>query len=148
MFDFLTLCRALSDENRVRMLMVLRGRRLCVCQLTAFLDLAPSTTSKHLSILRQARLIEGSKDGRWVYYTLASSPRAQTMVKAALAWLDESLARDPQIIEDAARMEAVLEAERACGLDPSDPEQSAHFHSPELHIHDLQVSDLTDEEGV
>ncbi len=148
MFDFLTLCRALSDENRVRMLMVLRGRRLCVCQLTAFLDLAPSTTSKHLSVLRQARLIEGRKDGRWVYYTLAGGPRASAVVKAALVWVEESLGRDPQVIEDAARIEAVLEAERACGLDPSDSEQSAHFHSPELHIHDLEVTDLMDEEGV
>ncbi len=146
MFDFLTLCRALSDENRVRMLMVLRGRRLCVCQLTAFLDLAPSTTSKHLSILRQARLIEGRKDGRWVYYTLAESPRTPTTVKGALRWLEESLAQDPFIAEDAARIEAVLEAERACGLDPT-ARENAHFHSPELHIHDPELTDLTEEEG-
>ena len=40
MFDFLTTCRALADENRIRILMALRGRQLCVCQVTAFLDLA------------------------------------------------------------------------------------------------------------
>lgn len=78
MFDFLTTCRALADENRIRILMALRGRQLCVCQVTAFLDLAPSTTSKHLSILRQARLIESNKQGRWVYYRLADdSPAPQ-----------------------------------------------------------------------
>lgn len=50
MFDFLTTRCALTDENRIRVLMALRGRQLCVCQVIAFLDLAPSTTSKHLSI--------------------------------------------------------------------------------------------------
>ena len=82
MFDFPTTCRALADENRIRILMALRGRQLCVCQVTAFLDLAPSTTSKHLSILRQARLIESNKQGRWVYYRLGgSTPRAPTSGK-------------------------------------------------------------------
>ena len=94
MFDFLTTCRALADENRIRILMALRGRQLCVCQVTAFLDLAPSTTSKHLSILRQARLIESNKQGRWVYYRLADdSPRPN--IREALAWMKDSLANDP-----------------------------------------------------
>ena len=93
MFDFLTTCRALADENRIRILMALRGRQLCVCQVTAFLDLAPSTTSKHLSILRQARLIESNKQGRWVYYRLADdSPRPN--IREALAWMKDSLAND------------------------------------------------------
>ena len=103
MFDFLTTCRALADENRIRILMALRGRQLCVCQVTAFLDLAPSTTSKHLSILRQARLIESNKD---------------------------SLANDPTIIEDEARIAEILRAEEACGFGHG---ESDCFHSLEVH---------------
>lgn len=129
MFDFMTVCRALADENRVRILMALRGRQLCVCQITAFLDLAPSTTSKHLSILRQARLIESSKQGRWVYYHLADdSPRPN--IREALTWMKDALAADPAIIEDESRIADILKAEEACGfgMDHSDC-----FHSLEVH---------------
>ncbi len=129
MFDFLTTCRALSDENRIRILMALRDRQLCVCQITAFLDLAPSTTSKHLSILRQARLIESSKKGRWVHYRLAEdSPRPN--IREALAWLKGALAADPVIIEDEARIADILRAEEACGFGHG---ESDCFHSLEVH---------------
>lgn len=145
MFDFINICRALSDENRVRILMALRGRRLCVCQITAFLDLAPSTTSKHLSILRQARLIEGSKDGRWVYYRLATSARTSKLVREALEWTTVSLEHDHLTIEDQARMEAILAAERAGGLDAA---AAGLCHSPELHMQDPDLGDMVDDEAV
>ena len=66
MFNFITTVRAIGDENRARILMALRLRTLCVCEITTLLGLAASTTSKHLLLLRQARLIEGIKKGRWV----------------------------------------------------------------------------------
>ena len=62
---------ALSDENRVRMLYALRHGELCVCQLIELMGLSPSTVSKHLSILRDAGLLDSRKEGRWVYYRLA-----------------------------------------------------------------------------
>lgn len=66
MFNFINITKALAEENRVRILLALEGRELCVCQIFELLDLAPSTVSKHLSILRQARLVEGRKEGRWM----------------------------------------------------------------------------------
>lgn len=69
--DATRLFAALSDETRLRLFLALRGGELCVCQLTALLDLAPSTVSKHLSLLRDAGLVEARKDGRWVYYRMA-----------------------------------------------------------------------------
>ena len=68
MLNYISAIRALGDENRVRILMALRQRPLCVCEITTLLGLAASTTSKHLFILRQARLIESIKNGRWVSY--------------------------------------------------------------------------------
>ena len=65
---------ALSDENRVRMLLALRHGELCVCQLIELMGLSPSTVSKHLSILRDAGLLDSRKEGRWVYYRMADSP--------------------------------------------------------------------------
>jgi DNA-binding transcriptional ArsR family regulator len=69
--DATRLFAALSDETRLRLFLALRGGELCVCQLTALLDLAPSTVSKHLSLLRDAGLVEARKASRWVYYRMA-----------------------------------------------------------------------------
>jgi ArsR family transcriptional regulator len=71
MKDALRIFGALSDENRVRMLFALRHGELCVCQLIVLMGLSPSTVSKHLSILRDAGLLDSRKEGRWVYYRMA-----------------------------------------------------------------------------
>lgn len=109
MFHFCSLARALGDENRVRILMALRTAPLCVCQLTALLDLAPSTTSRHLSLLRQARLIECCKQGRWAYYRLPQG-NVSPSVAAALEWVRLSLIDDADIAADSRRIrELILE---------------------------------------
>ncbi len=101
--DFLAITKALSDENRVRMLLVLRDREVCLCQLAEFIGLALSTASKHMSILRQADLVETRKDGRWLYYRLAG-PEAAPVVREALHWLQVTLEEDRQISKDRERL--------------------------------------------
>ena len=96
---FLNITKALSDENRVRALMALRAGELCLCQLIELLDLAPSTVSKHLSILLQADLVECRKDGRWHYYRLAG-PTVSTAAQATHAWMDELLAKEKRVAQD------------------------------------------------
>lgn len=138
MFDFMTTARALADENRVRILMALHEREMCVCQVTGFLDLSPSTTSKHLSILRQARLIASRKKGKWVYYRLADDSASSGMVREALAWVSSSVGDSPAVREDASRIEAILKRERQLckGMDTD----ADNFHSLEIHS-------LSDEEN-
>ena len=63
MESILAITRALSDENRVRALMALGDQEVCVCQLIELLQLAPSTVSKHMSVLKQARLVAGARRG-------------------------------------------------------------------------------------
>jgi ArsR family transcriptional regulator len=63
--ETIDIAKALSDANRVRALMLLTDGPLCVCQIIEMLGLAASTTSKHMSILRQAGLVEADKQGRW-----------------------------------------------------------------------------------
>ncbi|RMD87687.1 MAG: ArsR family transcriptional regulator [Candidatus Dadabacteria bacterium] len=67
------LFKALGDENRLRVINVLRTGELCVCQITELLGLAPSTVSKHMSVLRDAGLVKSRKDGRWIYYSLSDN---------------------------------------------------------------------------
>jgi ArsR family transcriptional regulator, arsenate/arsenite/antimonite-responsive transcriptional repressor len=107
MRDFMNLSKALADANRVRLVLVLRGHELCACQLTELFGLAPSTMSKHLSILYQARLVNVRKTGRWVYFT-RSGKEATPSIRAALDWVDLSLRDDARATADAKRLKQVL----------------------------------------
>jgi ArsR family transcriptional regulator, arsenate/arsenite/antimonite-responsive transcriptional repressor len=113
MQDFMAIAKALADENRVRMLLALRRQELCVCQIIELVGLAPSTVSKHMSILRQARLVDGRKEGRWMYYRLPGR-NAPPMVRQCLDWAQKSLAAEAQVRRDAERLEEILE------LDPQE----------------------------
>ena len=114
MFEFMTVMKALGDTNRVRVLCALQGRELCVCQIIEMLGLAPSTVSKHLSILRQARLLEDRKEGRWMYYRHPDRPDA--LVKKVLSLLKASLADDEQMQADLNQVEKIMciEKEELC----------------------------------
>ncbi len=107
MREFMNITKALADENRVRMLLALRGGELCVCQITELFGLAPSTISKHLSILYQAGLAESRKEGRWIYYRLPGKG-VPTTVRAAIDWVAKSVNGDPRVTEDAARLKKIL----------------------------------------
>jgi len=111
MYDFINIAKALSDENRVRALMMLCKGELCVCQLIEMLRLAPSTVSKHMSILRQARLVESRKDGRWMYYRLADEDPPKEVIQA-IRWVQNSLAKNKQILADARQVKCVCKMDK------------------------------------
>ena len=110
MRQFVGIVKALADESRVRALMALAGGELCVCQIIELLGLAPSTVSKHMAVLHQARLVETRKDGRWIYYRLPDEPSEG--VGEALTLTRESLAGDRQIRDDARRLRAIRKMTR------------------------------------
>jgi len=63
--------KALSDENRIRIICLLKCKKeLCVCEITEIIGLAQSTISSHLKLLENAGLIESYKDGLWVNYSI------------------------------------------------------------------------------
>lgn len=106
--------RALGHPARVRIMAMLRTGELCACQITAVLDLAPSTVSAHLSDLRRAGLIAERKDGRWIYYRLATQD-----VQEIGEWLWQRITRDPQVSRDASVVKQLraVPAEQLCSVD-------------------------------
>lgn len=60
--------KALSDPTRVRILKMLNMRRMCVCELTAILNLSQPTITHHLKIMERAKLIRPRKKGKLTYY--------------------------------------------------------------------------------
>jgi len=110
--DVVTIAKALSDENRVRILACLRGGERCVCQVIELLALAPSTTSKHLAILKQAGLVQCRKEGRWMHYRLATTNGAPP-AEEATRWALANLQDDPRIAADDRQLDSILSVERA-----------------------------------
>ena len=107
MREFMAITKALSDPGRVRILLALRRRELCVCQITELFGFAPSTMSKHLSILHHAGLIQSRKTERWVHYRLPDPP-VPAAVRQALDWVHQSLARTAEAKTDAQRLGKIL----------------------------------------
>jgi DNA-binding transcriptional ArsR family regulator len=68
---------ALSEGTRLRILKLLGFREMCVCELTAALDMNQPNLSYHVKKLEKAGLVRSAKMGKWVYYSLADEERLQ-----------------------------------------------------------------------
>lgn len=106
----MNLTKALADATRVRTLLALRRGELCVCQITALFGLAPSTVSKHLSVLLQAGLVTQRKVGRWIYYRLPGRD-APVAVREALDWVVKALAGGTEAAADRKRLARILKCD-------------------------------------
>ena len=98
--------KALSDPNRMRILKMLEMRPLCVCEITEVLNLAPSTVSKHLSLLRDVELILDEKEGKWVNYYLNQTTTDIYVIKL-LPLLSQWLPDDEKITSDREKVKIV-----------------------------------------
>lgn len=82
--------KALSDKNRIKILQALKIKMLCVCEIRALLNLANSTVSQHLKILKEAGFIIEYKDGKWVNYLINPHPadeRVSELINNLDFWL-------------------------------------------------------------
>jgi ArsR family transcriptional regulator len=80
--DLVTICKALGDATRLKILDLLRAkgrsccdligrdeRGLCACDIEAAIGLSQAAVSHHMALLRRAGLVRGEKRGRWMYYS-------------------------------------------------------------------------------
>jgi arsenate reductase/ArsR family transcriptional regulator len=115
--DYGAVLKAAADPNRARILKMLEGGEMCVCQIVAALGLATSTVSKHLSLLRTAGLVEERKAGRWVHFRLAAegdNDYALPLLSLLRTWLR----KDPVIRADRQKVARIrrMPVEELCGL--------------------------------
>ncbi len=110
MREIVDITKALADETRLRIMALLFHGELCVCQILELFDLAPSTVSKHLYILKQARLVETRKEGRWIYYRLPDG-KVSDEVESGISWLQNVLKKNPVIREDYRRLKGIIKLE-------------------------------------
>ena len=62
--------RALADETRLRIVMLLLHGELCVCDLMAILNSPQSKLSRHLAYLKHSDIVSGRREGVWMHYSL------------------------------------------------------------------------------
>lgn len=106
--------KALSDPGRIRILKMLEVRPLCVCEITEVLQLATSTVSKHLSVLRDAGYILDEKEGKWVNYHLnhdQNSEYLRHLLPLIRTWLPD----DDVVLKDRKKVQSV-DRNKLCGL--------------------------------
>jgi len=101
------LFRALADRTRLRILHLLSGGEVCVCDLVTVLEVPQPTASRHLAYLRKAGLVTARKDGYWSYYSL-SAPRGELHTKllecvACCRHAMPEMARDAKLLGKCAR---------------------------------------------
>ncbi|CUU35591.1 MAG: metalloregulator ArsR/SmtB family transcription factor [Armatimonadetes bacterium] len=101
------LLKALSDANRLRILLALQQGEWCVCELSYALELAQSTLSTHLQALRQAELVATRRQGKWIYYRL--HPDIPSVLHLLLTALKRELEGEPRVVRDSARLQHCLQ---------------------------------------
>jgi ArsR family transcriptional regulator len=90
--------RALSDQTRLRILNLLKGGELCVCELVDLLGVPQPTASRHLAYLRKVGLVLARKEGYWSYYRLA--PARRPFFERLIACLAVCCQEFPQLAKD------------------------------------------------
>ncbi len=73
-----SLLKVVSEENRLKLLCILRRGEHCVCEIMRHVDLSQSLISHHLKDLRDAGVITGEKRGLKVYYSLTDKGKRTT----------------------------------------------------------------------
>ena len=104
MKEVLRLLKLLSDETRLRILMILKRRELCVCQIMAVLGISQPLVSRNLALLDDAGLLKERRDGKLVYYSLRGDlpqgiSRLLNLLKEELKD-DETLTMDLDTLKD------------------------------------------------
>ena len=80
---------ALGDTTRLKMLKLIADEELCSCEVMAALELTQPTTSHHLGILERAGLLASKRNGKWVFYKIASS-KVPNLINKSFSMIEET----------------------------------------------------------
>jgi ArsR family transcriptional regulator len=90
--------KALSEEIRLRIVMLLMQGELCVCDLMAIFGEPQSKISRHLAYLKHSGLIKSRRVGVWMHYDLKESLGDLWM--SQINYMKEKLSDLPEFKED------------------------------------------------
>ncbi len=103
--------KTLSDETRLRILVLLFTKELCVCELCEILNESQPKVSRHLAKLRDIGLVEDERKGQWIFYHLSTRNELVTQIIQKVV---ESRTMYQILLEDEKRLEKKLSEKRMC----------------------------------
>ncbi|WP_171014952.1 ArsR/SmtB family transcription factor [Culicoidibacter larvae] len=110
-----------SDENRLRIVLLLHKKDLCVCELEVILELSQSNLSKHLSHLKKNDIVESKKSSLWTMYCLSEEfiNNHSMLYEYILFESDKSLV----FVDDLRRLKTYLEKNICCNIASENKQQ-------------------------
>ena len=99
MRELVKVFKALADRNRLRILKMLQSKKMCVCELSAALDITRPSVSRHLGLMKDAGLVQDERNGQWIDYSLCKDTVNQyaSVIQSHLnKWIND----DPKIRDD------------------------------------------------
>lgn len=69
--------KAFCDENRIKIIKLLRSGEKCACKLLEEIHVTQPTLSHHMKILCDSGVVVGRKDGKWMHYSISEKGAAQ-----------------------------------------------------------------------
>lgn len=109
--------KALADPQRLRIVAILSYLELCVCEIKMVIGFSMATISQHLAVLREAEIVSGRKEQKWIYYSIDWDSLDKNQKDILTKTLD-LISNDAIIIKDKEKVEKI-KAQRACSVHSS-----------------------------
>lgn len=101
--DFNKVFSALGEPTRLKIIKLLETQKLCVCELSAVLDMLQPRISQHLRVLKEADLVTEEKDGSWSYYAV-NKEKLSVLFENFTNFLEQDLAIMPDFKNESKNM--------------------------------------------
>jgi len=102
MNNIINIFKLLSDETRLRIILLLKDEELCVCQITGILEISQPKASKALSKLRDLNLVTDTRKDKFVFYSLSEN---NPLLIYILDYLNSNIQTYSQLDEDNTRIQ-------------------------------------------
>lgn len=112
MNNLMNFFNALSDETRLRIIMLIYNKELCVCEMCEILGLPQPKVSRHLSKLRDMGLVRDERQNQWIFYYL--NIKDEQMLNFIKDINDNSLKYDV-IYNDVEKLRKKISMNKMCG---------------------------------
>lgn len=106
------LFKTLGDENRLRIINLLRKEELCVCEIEAILGTTQSNVSRHLTRLKNEEMVIFEKKSQWIYYQI--DPEFIEDNKMLYEYLIDKMDLNDKFIKDLQKLSLYKESGMSC----------------------------------
>ncbi|WP_010243109.1 ArsR/SmtB family transcription factor [Acetivibrio cellulolyticus] len=106
MDNLINLFSILSDKTRLRILLLLQSKELCVCEIFAALNMSQPRVSRQLAILKQSKIIKDRREGKWAYYRIDENDYSRYLI-SIISMIPDYLKDDPEFNNDLALLQKI-----------------------------------------